>query len=153
VSVLRASADRLAPIRASIDRVIPRGALVLTVLSLGYFAMGIVRNWVFANTYGASAELDAYNAAFRIPGIALDVLVAAGLTAPFVPTTRATDRIAIVRRRRRCARGRRGSVVIGWKSRSPAGLPVAHWRRLADHRRNGIPSVREQRVRRSGGSA
>jgi putative peptidoglycan lipid II flippase len=82
VSVLQAS---VAPIRASIDRVIPRGALVLTVLSLGYFAMGIVRNRVFANTYGASAELDAYNAAFRIPEIALDVLVAAGLTAPFVP--------------------------------------------------------------------
>jgi putative peptidoglycan lipid II flippase len=85
VSVLRASIDRVAPIRASIDKVIPRGALVLTVLSLGYFAMGIVRNRVFANTYGANAELDAYNAAFRIPEIALDVLVAAGLTAPFVP--------------------------------------------------------------------
>jgi putative peptidoglycan lipid II flippase len=82
VSVLQAS---ITPIRASIDRVIPRGALVLTVLSLGYFAMGVVRNRVFANTYGASAELDAYNAAFRIPEIALDVLVAAGLTAPFVP--------------------------------------------------------------------
>ena len=47
--------------------------------------MGIVRNRVFANTYGAGAELDAYNAAFRIPEVALDVLVAAGLTAPFVP--------------------------------------------------------------------
>ena len=63
----------------------PRGAIVLSVLSFGYFAMGIVRNRVFANTYGAGAELDAYNAAFRIPEIALDVLVAAGLTAPFVP--------------------------------------------------------------------
>ena len=42
--------------------------------------MGIVRNRVFANTYGAGAELDAYNAAFRIPEVALDVLVAAGLT-------------------------------------------------------------------------
>ncbi len=82
MSVLRAS---IVPIRASIDRIFPRGALVLTFLSLGYFAMGIVRNRVFANTYGASAELDAYNAAFRIPEIALDVLVAAGLTAPFVP--------------------------------------------------------------------
>ena len=50
-----------------------------------YFATGIIRNRVFANTYGAGAELDAYNAAFRIPEIALDVLVAAGLTAPFVP--------------------------------------------------------------------
>jgi putative peptidoglycan lipid II flippase len=40
---------------------------------------------VFASTFGAGPELDAYNAAFRIPEIALDVLVAAGLTAPFVP--------------------------------------------------------------------
>ena len=67
------------------ERFVPRGAIILSVLSLGYFAMGIVRNRVFANTYGAGAELDAYNAAFRIPEIALDVLVAAGLTAPFVP--------------------------------------------------------------------
>lgn len=71
--------------RALFDRVFPRGAIVLSVLSLAYFAMGIIRNRVFANTYGAGAELDAYNAAFRIPEIALDVLVAAGLTAPFVP--------------------------------------------------------------------
>ncbi|HEX6867532.1 MAG TPA: lipid II flippase MurJ [Candidatus Limnocylindrales bacterium] len=71
--------------RSLLDRVFPRGAILLSVLSLGYFATGIVRNRVFANTYGAGAELDAYNAAFRIPEIALDVLVAAGLTAPFVP--------------------------------------------------------------------
>ncbi len=71
--------------RAVLDRIVPRGAIVLTVLSFVYFLMGIVRNRVFANTYGASAELDAYNAAFRVPEIALDVLVAAGLTAPFVP--------------------------------------------------------------------
>jgi putative peptidoglycan lipid II flippase len=71
--------------RTLVDRVFPRGALVLSVLSLGYFAAGIVRNRVFANTFGASTELDAYYAAFRLPEIALDVLVAAGLTAPFVP--------------------------------------------------------------------
>ena len=71
--------------RALLDRVFPRGAVLLSFLSLVYFAAGIVRNRVFANTYGAGAELDAYNAAFRIPEIALDVLVAAGLTAPFVP--------------------------------------------------------------------
>ena len=71
--------------RGLLDRVFPRGAIVLSVLSLAYFGMGIVRNRIFANTYGAGAELDAYNAAFRIPEIALDVLVAAGLAAPFVP--------------------------------------------------------------------
>jgi putative peptidoglycan lipid II flippase len=72
-------------VRQLIDLVFPRGAFVLSILGLGYFAMGLVRNRVFANTFGAGAELDAYNAAFRIPEIALDVLVAAGLTAPFVP--------------------------------------------------------------------
>ena len=73
------------PVRTIVERIFPPGALILSVLTFGYFAMGIVRNRVFANTYGAGAELDAYNAAFRIPEIALDVLVAAGLTAPFVP--------------------------------------------------------------------
>ncbi len=71
--------------RTLVDRVFPRGALVLSALSLGYFAAGIIRNRVFANTFGAGPELDAYYAAFRLPEIALDVLVAAGLTAPFVP--------------------------------------------------------------------
>jgi putative peptidoglycan lipid II flippase len=72
-------------VRLLVDRVFPRGALILSILSLGYFATGIVRNRVFANTFGAGNELDAYYAAFRLPEIALDVLVAAGLTAPFVP--------------------------------------------------------------------
>jgi putative peptidoglycan lipid II flippase len=72
-------------IRTLIDRFLPRGALVLSVLSFAYFGMGLVRNRVFAQTFGASAELDVYFAAIRVPEIALDVLVAAGLTAPFVP--------------------------------------------------------------------
>ena len=72
-------------LRARFDRLVPRGALILSVLSFGYFAMGVLRNRVFANTFGAGTELDAYYAAFRLPEIALDVLVAAGLTAPFVP--------------------------------------------------------------------
>jgi len=72
-------------LRRLLDRLLPRGALTLSLLSLGYFAAGIVRNRVFAAEFGASAELDAYNAAFRIPEIALDILVGAGLSAPFVP--------------------------------------------------------------------
>jgi putative peptidoglycan lipid II flippase len=71
--------------RRLIDRVFPRGALTLSILSLAYFGMGLIRNRVFANTFGAGTELDAYNAAFRIPEIALDILVASGISAPFVP--------------------------------------------------------------------
>jgi putative peptidoglycan lipid II flippase len=84
--------------RTLIDRIFPRGALILSFLSFAYFVAGIVRNRIFANTFGGqSPELDAYNAAFRIPEIALDVLVAAGLTAPFVPiftALRQTDETA-----------------------------------------------------------
>ncbi|HZC31645.1 MAG TPA: lipid II flippase MurJ, partial [Candidatus Bathyarchaeia archaeon] len=72
-------------VRRLIDRLFPRGALTLSILSLAYFGMGLIRNRVFANTFGAGAELDAYNAAFRIPEIALDILVASGISAPFVP--------------------------------------------------------------------
>jgi putative peptidoglycan lipid II flippase len=81
-TTVRAALPRL---RLLTDRFVPRGALLLSLLSVGYFAAGIVRNRVFAVEFGASAELDAYNAAFRIPEIALDVLVGAGLSAPFVP--------------------------------------------------------------------
>ena len=72
-------------LRDLLVRFVPRGALTLSVLSLGYFAAGIIRNRVFAAEFGTSAELDAYNAAFRLPEIALDILVGAGLSAPFVP--------------------------------------------------------------------
>jgi putative peptidoglycan lipid II flippase len=72
-------------LRGLVDRIVPRGALILSILSLGYFAAGIVRNRILAGEFGAGAQLDAYNAAFRIPEIALDILVGAGLSAPFVP--------------------------------------------------------------------
>jgi putative peptidoglycan lipid II flippase len=47
--------------------------------------MGLVRDRIFARTYGAGAELDAYNAAFVLPELLFDVFIAAGLAAPFVP--------------------------------------------------------------------
>lgn len=84
-------------VRRLVDLVFPRGALVLSILTFGYFAMGILRNRALATTYGAGPELDAYNAAFKIPELALDVLVASGLTAPFVPifnSLRRTDETA-----------------------------------------------------------
>lgn len=71
--------------RRIVDRFLPQGALVLSLLTLVYFAMGQVRNRVLATTFGLGEDLAVYNLAFRIPEVALDVLVAAGLTAPFVP--------------------------------------------------------------------
>jgi putative peptidoglycan lipid II flippase len=72
-------------IRALLARFLPQGAVLLSVLMFASYAAGLVRDRIFARTYGAGAELDAYNAAFVLPELALDVLVASGLTAPFVP--------------------------------------------------------------------
>lgn len=72
-------------VRALLARFLPEGAAVLSVLIFGSYVMGLVRDRIFARTFGAGAELDAYNAAFVLPELLLDVLVEAGLAAPFIP--------------------------------------------------------------------
>lgn len=72
-------------LRSTLDRYVPRGAVVLAVVTFVGYVLGFVRDVVQARTFGAGADLDAYNAAFSIPEIALGVLVASGLSAPFVP--------------------------------------------------------------------
>ncbi len=71
--------------RALIPDLLPRSALVLAILTFAGYLMGLVRDRTFARTFGAGPELDAYNAAFVLPELALDVLVAGALIAPFVP--------------------------------------------------------------------
>ncbi|MFI5200286.1 MAG: lipid II flippase MurJ, partial [Candidatus Limnocylindrales bacterium] len=71
--------------RRLLSTALPRGALILSVLTFAGYLMGLVRDRIFAHTFGAGPELDAYNAAFILPELALDVLVAGGLIAPFVP--------------------------------------------------------------------
>jgi len=81
------SASRLplpGPVARLLDR-LPPGALLLSALTLGSYLMGLVRDRVFARTFGAGEELDVYNAALVLPELVLDVLVLAGLTAAFVP--------------------------------------------------------------------
>ena len=55
------------------------------MLTFGSYLMGLIRDRIFARTFGAGPELDAYNAAFVLPELALDVVVASGLAAPFIP--------------------------------------------------------------------
>jgi len=71
--------------RPVLSAALPRGALILSSLTFAGYVMGLVRDRIFAHTFGAGPELDAYNAAFILPELALDVLVAGGLVAPFVP--------------------------------------------------------------------
>ena len=72
-------------VRELVDRYLPTGAALLSVLIFGSYVMGLVRDRIFARTFGAGSELDAYNAAFVLPELLLDVLVEAGLAAPFIP--------------------------------------------------------------------
>lgn len=68
-----------------VRRFVPEGAALLSVLIFGSYLMGLVRDRIFARTFGAGDQLDAYNAAFVLPELLLDVLVEAGLAAPFIP--------------------------------------------------------------------
>jgi putative peptidoglycan lipid II flippase len=81
----RSLARLAAQSRGLVDRFLPQGALLLSVLTFGSYLMGLVRDRFFARTFGAGAELDAYNAAFAVPELLFDVIVAGGLAAPFVP--------------------------------------------------------------------
>ena len=72
-------------IRRFIGHVFPRGALLLATLTFAGYAMGLVRDKAFASTFGADVALDTYNAALVLPEIVLNILVAAGLGAAFVP--------------------------------------------------------------------
>jgi putative peptidoglycan lipid II flippase len=62
-----------------------RGAALLTALTLASYALGLVRDMLFARVLGAGRLLDTYNAAFVVPDILLNVFVAGALTAAFVP--------------------------------------------------------------------
>src|SRR3989344_2161731 len=64
---------------------LPGGAAVLTATSFLSYALGLLRDRVFAQTFGAGAELDAYNASFIIPDLLLNIFVAGALSAAFIP--------------------------------------------------------------------
>ena len=86
-AVVRTIVERIEGTRvaALVRRFVPGGAITLSALTFTGYAMGLARDKVLAHAFGAGAELDAYNAAFILPELALDVLVAGGLVAPFVP--------------------------------------------------------------------
>jgi len=58
-------------------------ALMLT--SGTSYMLGLVRDKIFANKFGASGELDIYNASFTVPDLFLSVFATAALSAAFVP--------------------------------------------------------------------
>lgn len=66
-------------------KIMPAGSVVLMVTTLGSYMMGLLRDRIFAQTYGLSSQLDAYNAAFLLPDFFFNLLVASGIAAAIVP--------------------------------------------------------------------
>src|SRR3990167_9644014 len=66
-------------------RLIPAGSMVLGLTTLASYVLGLFRDRVFAQTFGASRALDAYNAAFLLPDLLFNILIASGIAAAFVP--------------------------------------------------------------------
>lgn len=71
--------------RSVLSGFIPRGSIILAVASLGSYVLGLLRDRILARSFGASASLDSYNAAFLVPDFVFNVLVASGIAAAAVP--------------------------------------------------------------------
>jgi putative peptidoglycan lipid II flippase len=62
-----------------------RGSAVLAFTALLSNLLGLLRDRLLAHSFGASHALDAYNAAFVVPNLLLNIFVAGALAAAFVP--------------------------------------------------------------------
>ena len=63
----------------SVGRVLANASLILTVAALASRLLGWIRLLVIGSQFGASADLDAYFAAFRIPDAIFQLVVAGAL--------------------------------------------------------------------------
>lgn len=64
---------------------ITSAAIVLGLSGLLSRLLGVYRDRLLASTFGASATLDAYYAAFRIPDFVFNIIVLGALSAGFIP--------------------------------------------------------------------
>ena len=69
----------------SVGRVLAQASLILTVAALASRLLGWIRLLVIGSQFGASRELDAYFAAFRIPDAIFQLVVAGALSAALIP--------------------------------------------------------------------
>ena len=64
---------------------ITSAALLVGIFSLASRVLGIVRDRILASQFGASATLDIYYSAFRIPDLIYNLLILGALSAGFIP--------------------------------------------------------------------
>ncbi|OGN28979.1 MAG: murein biosynthesis integral membrane protein MurJ [Candidatus Yanofskybacteria bacterium RIFCSPLOWO2_01_FULL_49_25] len=62
-----------------------RGSGILAFTTVLAYAMGLLRDRLLAHAFGAGSALSAYEAAFVVPDLILNIFVAAALSSAFVP--------------------------------------------------------------------
>jgi len=60
-------------------------AAVLAIAAIASRLLGVLRDWLLAERFGAGADLDIYFAAFRVPDFIYNILVFGGITVAFLP--------------------------------------------------------------------
>ncbi len=66
-------------------KTINRAALILAISAMLSRLLGVVRDSLLYHTFGAGRELDAYFAAFRVPDLVYNILIAGGVVVAFLP--------------------------------------------------------------------
>jgi putative peptidoglycan lipid II flippase len=66
-------------------RTLVRAGVIVTLAYLASRVLGLVRNVVFASSFGLSRDLDAYYAAFRIPDAVFQLVAAGALSSALIP--------------------------------------------------------------------
>lgn len=66
-------------------RIIISGAVMIGVTSIISRLLGVYRERLFASLFGASSQLDAYIAAFRIPDTIFNLIVVGAVSSAFIP--------------------------------------------------------------------
>src|SRR5688572_17038696 len=82
----RRSAASLAPSPQAPSPTLARSAASAGAATMTSRLLGVVREQVIAAYFGASAATDAYNVAFRIPGLLRDLFAEGAMSAAFIPT-------------------------------------------------------------------
>ena len=97
------------------------GAAILVALGfLGSRLLGALRAVVLADQYGASAELDAFFVAIRLPDLVFQVLAGATLASAFIPVY-----ARYIQRQGEAAAWRLASIILNWVLVATVALALA----------------------------
>jgi len=66
-------------------KTVTEGALILAVSTLISRLLGLAREWLLADKFGAGRDLDIYFTAFKVPDLIYNVLIAGGIIVAFLP--------------------------------------------------------------------